>query len=384
MVESPWVTIVVALVVGVVTGGGIAWLVMRARVARLEGERDGHRASAARADDLTSMLAPIRAGVEQSAQVLAQLDHRRAEHFGAVAERLDQVTQVSDALRGETQALVQALRAPQVRGQWGEMQLRRVVELAGMLEQCDFQTQVTVAGDDGIRRPDLVVRLSGGRSIVVDAKTPLSAYLDAIAAPDLSSRAARLQQHAQQVRAQVQQLAQKRYWAQFADTPEFVVLFLPGEAFFAAALEADPTLLDVGAGQRVLLATPTTLIALLRAAAVGWREARLADGAAELSALGRELHQRLSVMSEHFADVGGALGKAVDAYNRTLGSLDRQVLTSARRFEALGAASSRAIDTPPAVTAATRTIETPPADSTATRTIETPPADTAATRPPPP
>lgn len=367
MAESPWVTMVVALLVGVVIGGGIAWLVMRARVARLEGERDGHRASAARADDLTSMLAPIRAGVEQSAQVLSQLEHRRAEHFGAVAERLDQVTQVSDALRGETHALVQALRAPQVRGQWGEMQLRRVVELAGMLEQCDFQTQVTVDGDDGIRRPDLVVRLSGGRSIVVDAKTPLSAYLDAIAAPDLSSRAARLQQHAQQVRAQVQQLAQKRYWAQFTDTPEFVVLFLPGEAFFAAALEADPTLLDVGAGQRVLLATPTTLIALLRAAAVGWREARLADGAAELSALGRELHQRLSVMSEHFADVGGALGKAVDAYNRTLGSLDRQVLTSARRFEALGAASSRTIETPPAVTAATRTIETPPAVAATTR-----------------
>jgi DNA recombination protein RmuC len=349
--------VALAAAVGLACGALVVWLVMRARIARLEGERDGHRAAAIRADDLTTLLAPMRAGIEQSARSLAELDARRAEQFGAVAERLDSVATVSAALRGETHALVQALRAPQVRGHWGEMQLRRVVELAGMLEQCDFITQVTVSGDTGTRRPDLVVRLAGGRTIVVDAKTPLSAYLDAIAAPDAATRAARLDQHAKQVRAHVQQLAQKRYWAQFTDAPEFVVLFLPGEAFFAAALEADPSLLDDGADQRVLLATPVTLIALLRAAAMGWREARLADGAAEVSAIGRELHARLSVLTEHFADVGGALAKAVDAYNRTLGSLDRQVLVSARRLDALGAGSGRAIDTPTGLTVAPRGVD---------------------------
>jgi DNA recombination protein RmuC len=332
----------------------LTWLILRARVARLEGERDGHRAAAARADDLSTLLGPMRAGIEQSARSLAELDARRAEQFGAVTERLDAVSNVSAALRSETHALVQALRSPQVRGHWGEMQLRRVVELAGMLDQCDFVTQATVSDESGTRRPDLVVRLAGGRSIVVDAKAPLSAYLDAMAATDSASRESRLEQHAKQVRAQVQALAQKRYWAQFADAPEFVVLFLPGEAFFAAALDADPSLLDFGADQRVLLATPVTLIALLRAAAMGWREARLADGAAEVSAIGRELHQRLSVMTEHFSDVGAALSKAVEAYNRTIGSLDRQVLVSARRLEALGAGSSRSVDEPTAVTTVPR------------------------------
>jgi DNA recombination protein RmuC len=346
--------LLLAAIGGVLVGALITWLILRARVARLEGERDGHRAAAARADDLSTLLAPMRAGIEQSARSLAELDARRAEQFGAVTERLDAVSNVSAALRSETHALVQALRAPQVRGHWGEMQLRRVVELAGMLDQCDFVTQATVSDESGTRRPDLVVRLAGGRSIVVDAKAPLSAYLDALAATDAATREARLEQHAKQVRAQVQQLAQKRYWTQFTDAPEFVVLFLPGEAFFAAALDADPSLLDFGADQRVLLATPVTLIALLRAAAMGWREARLADGAAEVSAIGRELHQRLSVMTEHFSDVGAALGKAVEAYNRTIGSLDRQVLVSARRLEALGAGSSRSVEEPTAVTTVPR------------------------------
>lgn len=335
---------------GAAVGVLLTWLVLRARIARLEGERDAQREAAGRAEQLPSLLAPLKAGIEQSAQLLAQVEQRRAEHYGAVRERLDAVSQVSEALRGETAALVQALRLPQVRGQWGEMQLRRVVELAGMLEHCDFETQHTVQGESGVQRPDLVVRLSGGRTIVVDAKAPLAAYLDALTASDAAARRTLLAQHAQQVRAHVQALAQKRYWAQFTDAPEFVVLFLPGEAFFAAALEADPSLLDAGAAQRVLLATPTTLIALLRAAAVGWREERLALGAAELRTLGQELHQRLATMAAHFDDVGAALGRAVEAYNRTVGSLERQVLVSARRFEALGAGGSKPLTTPDAIT----------------------------------
>jgi DNA recombination protein RmuC len=354
-----WYVVVGA--VGLALGALFAWLVMRARVARLEGERDAHARTSAGAAHVLDQLAPIRAGVEQSAVTLAALEQRRAEHFGAVSERLDVVTQSSEALRAETRALVQALRAPQVRGQWGELQLRRVVELAGMLEYCDFDTQLTVRNDAGVQRPDLRVRLGGGRSLVVDAKAPLAAYLDALAATDGESRRALLAQHAQQVRAHVQQLAQKRYWAQFIDAPEFVVLFLPGEAFFAAALEADPSLLEAGVQQRVLLATPTTLIALLRAAALGWREERLAAGAAEVSALGRELHERLGVLAEHVGDVGAALGRAVEAYNRALGSFESRVLPSARRFETLGAGSSRTVDAPAAVAVTPRPpVTTPP------------------------
>nr|MCU0633250.1 DNA recombination protein RmuC [Gemmatimonadaceae bacterium] len=324
------------------------------RLARLEGERDAQARASAKAEQVVELLAPIRAGVERSAAALSELEQRRAEQFGAVSERLDLVTQASEALRGETRALVQALRAPQVRGQWGELQLRRVVELAGMLEHCDFDVQVTVRGDGGVQRPDLRVKLGSGRSIVVDAKAPLAAYLDALEAPDADVRAAKLRQHAQQVRAHVQALAAKRYWAQFIDAPEFVVLFLPGEAFFAAALEADPALLDAGAEQRVLLATPTTLIALLRAAALGWREERIAQGAAEVSAAGRELHERLAVLTEHFGEVGGALSRAVEAYNRMLGSLETRVLPSARRLDALGAASARSLDGASPVMAAPR------------------------------
>jgi DNA recombination protein RmuC len=360
----PWPLVALA---GAVVGAMVAWLVLRARVARLEGERDAERALAARTAPLPALLAPLEAQLGQAADLLARLDQRRGEHYGALAERLDLVTQASEALRAETRALGTALRAPQVRGQWGELQLRRTVELAGMLEHCDFVTQATVRDESTALRPDLLVRLAGGRTVVVDAKAPLAAWLEAVSATDETARRALLARHAQQVRAHVQLLAQKRYWAQFPEAPEFVVLFLPGEALFAAALEADPALLDAGAEQRVLLATPTTLIALLRAAAWGWREERLARGAAEVSALGRELHERLAVMSAHFGAVGESLGRAVEAYNRTLASLEARVLTSARRFEALGAASPRSLDPAEPVTAAPRRVgePTPPLDPTA-------------------
>lgn len=339
---------------GAFAGAAVAWLVSRriaqADLARVLSEADArarerettlreqlarHEAEAAltaRHGTMAELLAPIRETLVRYDEALAHLGRAQAQVAGQIGERLEAVVLSGEQLRRETQQLSQALRAPTVRGQWGEMQLRRVCELAGMLAYCDFEPQVTVRHEDGTLRPDLVVRLPGDRRLVVDAKAPLSAYLEATAAGDDRTRAARLAEHAAQVKSHVHKLGAKRYWAQFADAPDFVVLFLPGEVFFAAALEADPSLLESALGDRVLLATPTTLIALLKAAAYGWRQERVADEAQQVAQLGRELHERLAVFDEQLVELGKGLQRAVASYNRALGSLESRVLVTARKL----------------------------------------------------
>ncbi len=309
----------------------------------------------ARHGNVAEMLSPIRDTLARYDDVLAQMGRAQAQVAGAIGERLDAVMLAGESLRRETQQLSQALRAPTVRGQWGELQLRRVCELAGMLAYCDFEPQVTVRNDDGTQRPDLVVRLPGGRQLVVDAKAPLSAYLEAMGAPDDRARTARLAEHAAHLRGHVQRLSAKKYWAQFADAPEFVVLFLPGEAFFAAALEADPSLLEAALSERVLLATPTTLIALLKATAYGWRQERVAEDAARIVALGRELQERLITFDEQLGEVGKGLHRAVTSYNRAVGSLESRVLVSARKLGELGVAGG-ALEAPALMETAVRDV----------------------------
>lgn len=347
-------SLLIAIGVAALVGAALAWLVARrlaeaerqralseaevrfaARESALREQIARHEADAARDardGNLTTLLAPIRETLTRYDTVLARMGQAQAQTAGQIGERLDAVALAGESLRRETQQLAQALRAPSVRGQWGELQLRRVCELAGMLAYCDFEPQVTMRGDGGTLRPDLIVRLPGERSIVVDAKAPLTGYLEAMAATDERTRAERLREHAAQVRAHVQKLSAKAYQKQFDGAPDFVVLFLPGEAFFAAALDADPSLLEAALGDRVLLATPTTLIALLKAAAYGWREARAAEDAAAITALGRELHERLNTFATQLAQVGKGIATAAQAYDRAVGSLDRRVLVSARKL----------------------------------------------------
>src|SRR5436309_330624 len=390
---------IVGLVIGLLVGCAAAWLVLRAqyavRVAALEEARTslGSTLKALAADALATnnqsfmelakaqleqvqqkttqeleqrkqavehLVSPIAESLQKVDGKLQQLEVARTRAYSELSVQVRELAETQNVLRNETGNLVSALRdRPNVRGRWGEIQLRRVVEMAGMLEHCDFETKVHVATEDGRLRPDLIVKLPGSKTVVVDSKFAGQAYLESLSARNDEERALKLRDHARQMRDHITKLSGKSYWAQFGSAPEFVVLFVPGETFLSAALEQDPSLIEEGVNQQVILATPTTLIALLRAVAYGWRQETIAESAKAISELGRELYGRLATLTDHFAKVGRGLETAGRSYDETVGSLETRVLPSARKFRDQGISPASELTELPAVDRSVRTITAP-------------------------
>ena len=303
------------------------------------------------------LIKPIRESLEKTERQINSIEKERKEAYGALHKHIETMNLTQQALRDETHTRVQALRRPDVRGQWGEMTLKRLAELAGMVEHCDFYQQENIKTDEGRQRPDMIVRMPDGREIVVDVKTPLDAYLSAIESNDDELRQQHMQRHARNVRQRINELASKAYWNQFSQSPEFVVLFIPGDQFLSAALESDYQLMEDALGKHVILATPTSFVALLRAVAYGWRQEQLAKNAEHIKKIGEELYQRLATFTSHLQKMGRSLESAVKHYNSSVGSFDSRILPSAQKFREMGISSSKEIDAQEQVESGVRQIE---------------------------
>ncbi len=306
-----------------------------------------------------NLVKPIRDALQQSQQQIADLEKSRSEAYGGIKAQLKSMQFSQQSLAQETQNLVKALRRPEVRGRWGEITLRRLVELAGMVEHCDFQEQVHSASDEKSIRPDMIVRMPDQRELVVDVKTPLDAYLEAVEAKDDAQRQLGLTRHARNVRNHIRMLSSKAYWKQFSRSPEFVILFIPGDQFLSAALNEDPDLIETALSQQIILATPTSFVALLKAVAYGWRQLALADNAEEIRGLAEDLYGRLSTFVSHLNKVGKQLSSSVDNYNRAMGSLERKVLPGARKFVELGIHPKKEIEAIETIEAVPRSLVEP-------------------------